>query len=135
MQNKQISSSFVVVINSKKEIEYLRDRQLSIKQSTDLEKMDSILNQGLTLDGQTIASPSNSDKAIFIANELYKSLIKNNDAMTALTCAYLATRYQDLKQLKITTHENRVSLELINDREYSEQAPLKFIAKKDLTTH
>jgi hypothetical protein len=132
MSNKSDLYPFVVTLNSEKTIEYFRNRSLTLKQQSDLAATDKKLNLGINIAGEFIAQPSDEDKAIFMANILVNALDSDNETAIGIACAYLATRYLHLKQLKITTHEDRVSIELINDQLYAEPIPIKFIPKKDL---
>ncbi len=131
--NEQLQSSpFVVTLNSVKTLEYFRERVLTDKQQHDLLAADKKLNKGIHLAGEFIENPTDQDKAIFMANLIVNALNNDDDATIALACSFLATRYVHLKQLKITNHEDRVSIELINDQLYAEPIPIKFIPKKDL---
>lgn len=132
MSEKLELSPFVVTLNSEKTIEYFRDRPLNQKQQDDLAATDTKLNLGFNIDGEFISQPTDQDKAIFMANILVNSLSSEDETAIAIACTYLATRYEHLKQLKITTHEDRISIELINDQLYAEPIPIKFIPKKDL---
>ena len=132
MSNKSNTASFVVSLNSNKVLEYYRDRKLSMTQIKDLEKAEKKLSNGISIAGQFIASPSAEEKAIFMANQLAHALSIENEALQAITCAFLATRYPALKQLKLTSTQEQLSIELINDKEYADQAPIKFVSKKDL---
>lgn len=132
MKTKINTSPFVVSLNSSKVLEFMRDRELSHKQLDDLVKIDTKLNTGLNLDGDFIQSPNSKDKAIFMANNLATALETNNDSIAAISCTYLATRYPDLKQLKISSVDGRISIELIYDKEFTQQEPIKFVTKKDL---
>jgi len=132
MTSKANINPLIVSLNSNKVLEYYRDRKLTEKQTQDLDKTDKKLAAGVHFAGKFIPSPSAKQKAVFMANQLALALDENNEAALAITCTYLATRYPDLKQLKLTTVEDQLSIELINDKEFSDQAPIKFIAKKDL---
>ena len=132
MSDKLELSPFVVTVNSEKTIEYFRDRPLNQQQLADLAATDNKLNLGISIAGEFIEHPNDQDKAIFIANILVNALDSDDEAAIAVACAYLATRYIHLKQLKITNHDDRVSIELINDQLYAEPIPIKFIPKKDL---
>jgi len=128
MTPKTSITPLVVSLNSNKVLEFIRDRQLTQKQINDLNKLDS----GITFAGDFVQAPNSNDKAIFMANNLALALDTNNDSITALSCAYLATRYPELKQLKISSNNEHISIELVYDKEYTEQAPVKFVSKKDL---
>ena len=127
------SDLFIVSLNSNKVLEYYRERGLTKNQSADLNKMDTKLDHGINISGKYIESPNPQEKAVFIANQLVLALQSDNESILALTSAYLATRYPELKQLKVTTHEGKTSIELINDKEFIEQTPISFVPRKDLT--
>lgn len=130
--NSAETSPLVIVINSKKAFEYYRDRPLSRKQINDLEKAGHKLNQGLRIGREFIQSPTDADKALFIARQLVFAIQHDDDGRIAFLCALLACRYPQLKQLKISIREDQVSIELINDKTFVDQAPVRFISKKDL---
>lgn len=132
MNTKSPKPKFIVSLNSKKVLEFTRDHQLNDKQHKDLKKLDQKLNSGITIAGKFIRSPNVNDKNIFIASNLVTALDTGNDSIAAISCAYLATRHPDLKQLKISTTEDQISIQLIFDKEFTEQIPIKFVAKKDL---
>jgi len=132
MTPKTSITPLVVSLNSNKVLEFIRDRQLTQRQINDLNKLDSKLDSGITFAGDFVQAPNSNDKAIFMANNLALALDTNNDSITALSCAYLATRYPELKQLKISSNNEHISIELVYDKEYTEQAPVKFVSKKDL---
>tara|TARA_R110002096_G_scaffold241054_9_gene432972 strand:+ start:1437 stop:1838 length:402 start_codon:yes stop_codon:yes gene_type:complete len=132
MNNTPELSPFVVTLNAEKSIEYFRDRPLSEKQQADLAATDKKLNLGFTIAGEFIKHPTDQDKAIFMANLLANALSNHDDTAIAVSCTYLATRYVHLKQLKITSYDDRISIELINDQLYADPIPIKFIPKKEL---
>lgn len=132
MTSKANINRLIVSLNSNKVLEYHRDRKLTSKQIQDLDKAEKKLAAGVHFAGKFISSPSAKEKAVFMANQIALALDEDNEAALAISCAYLATRYPDLKQLKLTTIEGQLSIELINDKEFSDQAPIKFIDKKDL---
>ncbi len=132
MSTQTSSSLFIVSLNSSKVLENQRDRTLKQTQLEDQKRMDTKLDNAISIAGKFISTPNPQEKAVFIANQLVSALKDDNEPTIALTSAYLATRYSDLKHLKISTNDDRVSIELINDQEFTEQAPMRFIPKKDL---
>lgn len=132
MDTHPFSPVLVVSLNNNKELEYHRERELTDQQMRDLDSMEEQLDQGIHIAGQYFASPSQQEKAVFMANQLAMALTENNESVLAMASAYLATRLPDLQHLKISTHEDRLSIELIHDQEFTEQAPVKFVSKKDL---
>ena len=129
--NSAATFPLVIVINSKKTFEYYRDRPLSRKQISDLEKASHKLNHGLRIGKEFIQSPTDADKALFIANQLVFAIKHSDDSQIAFLCAFLARHYPQLKQLKISTCEDQISIELINDKNFVDQSPIRFIPKKD----
>lgn len=122
----------VVVLNSNKVIEYRRDRALTERQTRDLENTEIKMQSGIQVGNEFIDDPSEQDKAIFMANQLVLALENNHDAIIAISCAYLATRYPDLLQVRAVLENGSYSIQLINDEIYVENTPLKFTSKKDL---
>ncbi len=126
------SSIFTVSLNSTKVLEYFRERELNQKQIDDLKQLEAKLNKGISIAGKYLKAPSTKDKAIFMANNLANALLTENESIAAISSAYLATRYPDVKHLKIATRDNQLSIEIIYDKEFTEQTPIKFISKTDL---
>ncbi len=123
----------VVVLNSNKAIEYHRDRPLTEKQVKDLELADVKLQSGIQLGDQFIKHPTDSDKALFMSHQLVVALENNRESIIALSCAYIATRYPDIQQIRASTIDGQVSIQLINDEAYVESTPLTFTSRKDLS--
>ena len=122
----------VVVVNNDKVLEYFRDRQLPEKQQRDLGIIDAKLAQGFEIAGELVTSPSPQDKAMFVANLLISALHEDEEAKISLSCAYLANYYPDLKQVKASVHEDRCTIQLINDQAYVEETKIEFTAKDQL---
>ncbi len=123
----------VVVLNSNKAIEYHRDRPLTEKQVEDLDLADVKLQSGIQLGEQFIKHPTDSDKALFMSHQLVVALENNRESIIALSCAYIATRYPDIQQIRASTSDGQVSIQLINDEAYVESTPLTFTSRKDLS--
>lgn len=120
----------VVTFNAEKVLEYHHDRPLSAKQLSDLEIIDNKLNAGFSVDGQSITDPTDLDKATFMAHALTNALNLEDEAKAALSCTYLATRYKNLKQIRVVDKSDQPSIRLIFDQEYVKEVPLTFTPKK-----
>ena len=129
----EAAPNLVIVMNSEKVLEYFRQRSLSERQTDDLDRIDAKLEQGFQVGGDFIKQPSAEDKAMFMANMLIHALNQNDETKMGLCCSFLATRYPDLKQVRIVQHPDRTSIEMINDRAYVEEAKIQFKAKHDLS--
>ena len=132
MDNNTHSTVLVVSLNAQKVLEYNRSITLTKKQLADLELFDKKLEQELPLRSSTKEKPDSRDKATLAANTLVAALLRDDDSKIALSCAYLATRYGELKQVKARTESGQVAIQLVFDEEYRQATPLNFVAKKDL---
>ena len=126
-------SNLVIVMNSEKVLEYFRARSLSNQQLIDLGRIDAKLLQGFRVAGEFIKQPSAEDKAMFMANMLIHALNQNDETKMGLCCSFLATRYPDLKQVRIVQHPDRTSIEMINDRIYVEETQVQFKSRHELS--
>jgi len=126
------TDKLVIVVNNDKVLEYFRNRQLPEKQLNDLKTVDHKLQQGFHIADEFITSPSPQDKAMFVANLLISALHDDDEAKISLSCAYLANYYPDLKQVKANIHEDRCTIQLINDQVYIEESQIKFTPKDQL---
>jgi len=125
-----MSGIFVVLVKGESQIEYDRAKPLPAKQLEFLDKMDSQMTKGIVLAGSTIADPDMVQRAQFVSMQLIAGLIDANDQLVAATCAYLANRLSDLKQLKVDEDFN---FALIFDEEHKNQVQVAFNAN-DLTS-
>jgi len=104
-----------VFVNEQSQIEYDRSKSLPEKQLEYLDKMDEEMGSGFELAGEQIKDPDLLQRAQFVAGYLAQALISENDAMIAASCAWLALRLPDLKQVKITRDEQQISVDLVFD--------------------
>lgn len=120
-----MSGSLVVLVNGESQIEYDRSKALPARQLEYLDKMDSKMSAGIVLNGSTIANPDIVQRAQFVSMQLIAALIDSNDQLIAASCAYLANRLPDLKQLKVDEDYN---FDLIFDEEYKNKVQVTFTA-------
>ena len=132
MASKYFSGLLVVILNSNKVLEYNRSIPLPENQLRDLEALEQKLEDRLKLDNPQNGNPSPQDKATYAANMLISALLKEDEPKIAITCAFLATRFGELKQIRANTQSKQIAIELIFDQEYKESAPIKFVPKEDL---
>ncbi len=118
-----MSDIFVVLVNGESQIEYNRAHSLPSRQVEFLDKMDSKMTQGIVLGGSTFADPDIVQRAQFVSMQLIAALIDSNDQLIAATCAYLANRLPDLKQLKVDENYN---FDLVFDEEYKNKVQVAF---------
>jgi len=118
-----MSNSLVVLVNGESQLEYDRTKALPPKQLEFLDIMDEKMSKGISLNGSTIASPDTVQRAQFVSMQLIAALIDSNDQLIAASCAYLANRLPDLKQLKVDEDFN---FDLVFDQEYKNKVQVAF---------
>ena len=90
MNTHSASPVLVVSLNNNKELEYHRERELSDQQMRDLDAMEQQLDRGIHIAGQYFASPSQQEKAVFMANQLAMAStdsLSSDNAMASWTCS------------------------------------------------
>jgi len=121
-----MNNLMAVFLNGIAQLEYDRNKLLPDHQAAYLDKMDTKMDAGIFLDGETIANPDLTQRTRFAAANL-ASALKNEDAsMAAAMCSYLAIRMPELKQVKIEDNAGEISIELIFDEEYRKQVAVDF---------
>ncbi|MBI1422567.1 MAG: hypothetical protein GC149_03800 [Gammaproteobacteria bacterium] len=108
-----MSDKLVVLLNGQSVVEYDRAKRLPGHQRQYLEKMDSDMDSGIELNGESIAEPDATQRAKFVAMHMVQALLDEHDAMIAAGCAYLANRLPDLKQVKVVQEGEDLMLDLV----------------------
>jgi len=112
-----MSIKLIVALNGQDVVEYDRDVRLPGHQRQFLDKMDMDMDKGLEMNGQFSAKPDLGIRAQYIAMHLVQAVLKDNEAMIAAMCAYLATRIPDLKKVKAEEQGENISIDLVFDEE------------------
>ena len=115
------ANTLTVVINGEAILEYDRNKALSSSQQAFLDRMDAQMDVGVTLGGQKITSPDQLQRAQFVAVHLIEALQQENEPHAAASCAYLANRIPELKQVKADADNTDVHVDLVFDRDYSKE--------------
>jgi len=121
-----MSTKLVIVVNGQSMIEYDRNTRLPGHQRQFLDKMDIDMDCGVDFNGEHIAKPDLKMRAQYIAMHLVQSILNENDAMIAATCAYLATRIPDLKQVQAVEQGENISFDLVFTDEQKNQVAVQF---------
>ena len=116
-----MSDIMAVLINGIAQLEYERDKALTDYQLTYLDSMDKKMDEGISIDGETIDAPELNQKVQFVAANMLSALKSNDEGMTSALCTYLATRLPDLKQVLILEEGEEVSIDLVFDQNYKGQ--------------
>lgn len=133
-----MSEMMAVLLNGIAQIEYNRAITLPVKQRDFLDRMDRDMDAGIQLGNQFIDQPDLIQRAQFIALHLIRSLLADNEQHIAASCAYLATRLPDLKQVKaVTKPDGAIGIDLVFTDDYKNQVKVEFLApgRAGNTTH
>ena len=121
-----MSEIMAVILNGSAELEYNRGTPLPDYQAAYLDKMDEKMDSGIMIADKKVNNPDITQRAQFVASNLYHAIKNNNEAMAASLCTYLAHRIQDLKQIKFEDLNGETSIDLVFDEEYKNQVSVKF---------
>lgn len=121
-----MDNKLVVVFNGQPVVEYDRNKRLPGQQRQFLDKMDSDMDAGIELAGESIDEPDLVQRAKFVAMHLVQALMDEHDAMIAAGCAYLANRLPELKQVKAMQEADNVMLDLVFDQKDDHQVVVQF---------
>jgi hypothetical protein len=121
-----MSSKLVIVINGQAVIEYDRNVRLPGHQREFLDKMDLDMQQGIEISGEQIPNPDLKSRAKYVAIHLINAIVNEHDSMIAASCAYLANRLPELKQIKVNELNDEFSFDLVFDQEYNNAVNVQF---------
>ena len=121
-----MQSKLVVVVNGQAVIEYDRNKRLPGHQREFLDKMDADMQQGVEIGGEQIPNPDIKARAKYVAIHLINAIMNEHDGMIAASCAYLANRLPELKQIKVNEQNDEFSFDLVFDQEYNNAVNVQF---------
>jgi len=122
-----MSEYLVVVLDGVSQLEYVRATALVPAQQDYLDRLDQKMDAGIELAGLHIQQPDALQRAQFIAVQLVQAVQAGNEAQAAVTCAYLANRIPDLKQVRATTRAGLLSFDLVFDKAFSKEVKVEFM--------
>jgi hypothetical protein len=126
-----MTTLMAVLLDGIAQIEYDRTKALPDYQGAYLEKMDQRMDtEGIDLDGEQVLSPSEAQKAQFVAANLAHAIVSDNEAQAAAFTTYLAVRLPELKQVKIRREDDGFAIELDFEQDYVKQQPVQFMPLK-----
>lgn len=121
----------VVLVNGEVQLEYDRNKTLPELQLRYLDRMDRQMDTGVRLGADWIDQPDVQQRAKFVAMHLIEALQQDNEASIAASCAYLANRLPDLKQVKAKLLGVGISMELVFDKQYIVENTVSFVPRPD----
>ena len=123
-----MSNVMAVLLNGTAQIEYNREIALPTRQRDYLDRMDQDMDAGIQLGNRYIDMPDQTQRAQFVALHLIQSLLVDNEQHIAASCAYLADRLSDLKQVKaVTKPDGAIGIDLVFSEDYKNQVKVEFI--------
>ena len=118
-----------ILIDNQPQLEFDRSQGLPDRQLAYLDRMDAQMDTGIRLDDEQVEQPDTLQRAQFVALHLIEALQQDNDALVAASCAYLARRLADLKQVKALSVEGGFTLELVFDEPYVQETVVEFVPR------
>ena len=123
-----MSDVMAVLLNGAAQIEYNREMTLPAKQQDFLDRMDQDMDAGIRLGNQDIDWPDQIQRAQFVAIHMVQSILADNEQHTAASCAYLANRLPDLKQVRaVTKPDGAIGIDLVFTEDYKNQVKVEFM--------
>lgn len=110
-----MSNILAVQMNGTSVVEYDRDKPLAEQQQEYLGRMDSKMDHGITLNEEFIIDPDPLQRARFVASQMVQGLVADNEQLIAATCAWLALRVADLKQVRVSDSDGTYTIDLVFD--------------------
>lgn len=126
-----MSDTLVVALDGVSQLEYVRATPLQDAQRQYLDRLDTRMDGGIELGGRRIETPDPLQRAQFIALQLLQAVQDGNEAVAAASCAYLANRIPDLKQIRATTRGGLLAFDLVFDRAYAKEVKVEFMKPQD----
>ena len=128
-----MSNVMAVLLNGTAQIEYNREIALPERQRDYLDRMDLDMDAGIQLGNRYFDMPDQTQRAQFIALHLVQSLLVDNEQHIAASCAYLADRLPDLKQVKaVTKPDGAIGIDLVFTEDYKNQIKVEFMPPGDM---
>jgi len=123
----EMADSLVVVLDGVSQLEYRHGTVLAEQQAAYLDRLDRRMDGGIELGGQRIDSPDALQRAQYVSLQMLQAVEAGNEAVAAATCAYLAHRLPDLKQVRAFTHDGQLTFDLVFDRAYAKEIKVEFM--------
>lgn len=102
-----------ISINNATVLEYDKNIRLPGKRRRFLDMMDSDMKAGIIIGGDLIEYPNQNQRAKYVAMNLVDGLLKKDDTLVSITCAYLGNRVPDLEEIRVHENGDDISMELI----------------------
>ena len=118
----------IVQVDGKVVLEYDRRKPLNKRQKEDLSRIDTNLSLNTPASGHSQVQPNPLKFTEVVSCALVKALQTGNDQVTAASCAWLANRIPELRQVKAQIEgAEQISIELVFNRDYQPEQTIRFV--------
>jgi hypothetical protein len=108
-------SKLTIFINDQPVYEYDGTTTLSPEQLDFLDKIDRDMDRGLKINGELVSDPDPSQRGTFVAMNLIKALLQEDEAKKMVSCAYLNNRLPELTEVHARDQDGTVKIDLIDN--------------------
>lgn len=109
-------NNLTVFVNDQPVFEYDRNSELDESRLNFLDKMDADMSHGVKIQGESIAGPSDRQRALFVAMNLIKGLQQENQAVIQASCAYLVNRMPVLVEVHANDQDGKVTIDFVEEK-------------------
>ena len=109
-------SDLTLFVNNEAVFECDRDSSLTDDKLSFLDKMDSDMSRGVTIQGELISEPDNQQRARFVVMNLIKGIHQDNQAVIQSSSAYLVNRIPRLIEVHVTEEGSKIHIELVEEK-------------------
>lgn len=119
-----MSDILTIHFNGEAVLQYDRNKPLTDRQADYLARMDDKMALGIMLGNEFVIDPDPLQCARFVAGQLSQALQNDNEQVIAATCAWLAVRVPELKQVRMTEQDDSLVIDLVVDESRANQVPV-----------
>jgi len=112
-----------VLVDDQVQLEFDHAKPVPQKQLDYLDDMDARMDRGITLDDERVPEPDIETRVRFVARNLAGALLGGNDQVAVAMCTWLGVRRPELHQVKISTGDLGVTLDLDYETPYEKPGP------------
>lgn len=106
-----LQNSLGIYVNGRRELDLCRSGGVPGRRRQFLEQMDRDMDKGITMHGQTIASPDTGQRARYVTMQLLRALDRGNRGLADTLGTWLASRLPQLKAVHAEDTDGTVTVE------------------------
>jgi len=124
-----------ILVDGQPQYEFDREKSLPAEHLQRLAQMDAKMDRGGEIEGRSVEAPDLDARTRFVAANLANALAAGQDNLAMAMTTWLGVRRPDLKQVKITSGELGMKVDLDYERAYEKPAPQPQIVEFNPTRH